>query len=453
MYVSNNERPEFELFIYEHIGRYLKSQSVKMHGFIHTFTLYKEQLQATIDLLKVNNIKSYKILETDEADFDKDIIKVKYLEQYPIDDERERKRFSEIRSRIMEWHLHWSSVNIYNGNLDDFNDIDTGERFSYFILDRKHLDDVRNIVRHVLKIEIDINHVDVKNDDYGINGLIWFKVPNINYYPKKSYTSTYEILCLLGESQINHCIYNDRDGKFTLDIRMKEKDNRHSEVKFRTDLGLVFRSTWEANFARLLNYLDINWGYEQDSFLVESDYLTTNYLPDFFLEGNTIVELKGFWDTDSLKKVSLFKEQYQDYRLITIDADMYYTLDKLYGEKIKKWENSTINRNKERVAVVGITRPERREYVSNIKIGDELLLIRDASNPYDQNAILVVNNEGNSIGFISKDWASIYTDKIDLGMKFKATVKEKKTKVIKIDLERVNYEENSLYTFLMPQDA
>lgn len=99
--------------------------------------------------------------------------------------------------------------------------------------------------------------------------------------------------------------------------------------------------------------------------------------------------------------------------------------------------------------MVGVTRPERRKFVSNVKIGDNLFLIRDEDNPYDRNAILVVDNDDNEIGFIAKDWASIYADKLDVGMKFNAVVEQKEAKVIKIVVERININDiNSLYEFL-----
>lgn len=159
--------------------------------------------------------------------------------------------------------------------------------------------------------------------------------------------------------------------------------------------------------------------------------------------------MKGFWDNESLKKVSLFKEQHKEHKLLTIDSDMYYTLDKMYKKVIPEWEKASVLIKRERLPVVGVTRPERRKFVSNVKIGDNLFLIRDEDNPYDRNAILVVDNDDNEIGFIAKDWASIYADKLDVGMKFNAVVEQKEAKVIKIVVERININDiNSLYEFL-----
>ncbi|WP_339217002.1 HIRAN domain-containing protein [Ornithinibacillus sp. FSL M8-0202] len=196
-------------------------------------------------------------------------------------------------------------------------------------------------------------------------------------------------------------------------------------------------------------HLGIKWEYERESYFVESDHFSHYYIPDFFLDNNTLIEVKGFWDNESLKKVSLFKEQHKEHKLLTIDSDMYYTLDKMYKKVIPEWEKASVLIKRERLPVVGVTRPERRKFVSNVKIGDNLFLIRDEDNPYDRNAILVVDNDDNEIGFIAKDWASIYADKLDVGMKFNAVVEQKEAKVIKIVVERININDiNSLYEFL-----
>ena len=52
----------------------------------------------------------------------------------------------------------------------------------------------------------------------------------------------------------------------------------------RADLGMYFRSTWEANYARILNYENTEWGYETTRFPLrnENDELVAVYTPDFF---------------------------------------------------------------------------------------------------------------------------------------------------------------------------
>ncbi|WP_010099553.1 HIRAN domain-containing protein [Ornithinibacillus scapharcae] len=438
------EGKEFKSFIYECIGKKLKPETVKMRGWIREFTLYKKDLPTFEQIMENSFIKSYKIIEG--VNTGSETIEVKYLEQYPINDKKEEERFRQVNEEMWDIEVNSWGQNLNYENMHEFDEIVIGKRFSYFILDKKYEEDARNIVKHVLDMDIEVNHVDIVSDKFEINGLIWFKINN--FYNEDVYPS-YKVLSVLSKSNINHCIYQDMDGSLSLDIRMKARDSRESHVKFRDDLKLVFNSSWEANIARLLNYLGIKWEYERESYFVESDHFSHYYIPDFFLDNNTLIEVKGFWDNESLKKVSLFKEQHKEHKLLTIDSDMYYTLDKMYKKVIPEWEKASVLIKRERLPVVGVTRPERRKFVSNVKIGDNLFLIRDEDNPYDRNAILVVDNDDNEIGFIAKDWASIYADKLDVGMKFNAVVEQKEAKVIKIVVERININDiNSLYEFL-----
>ena len=71
------------------------------------------------------------------------------------------------------------------------------------------------------------------------------------------------------------------------------KPSPHRKGGFREDLNCFFRSTWEANFARALNFLEIKWEYENQKHRV---YLGNySYLPDFYLpENNLFIEIKGY---------------------------------------------------------------------------------------------------------------------------------------------------------------
>ncbi|MBZ5753728.1 HIRAN domain-containing protein [Metabacillus rhizolycopersici] len=215
-------------------------------------------------------------------------------------------------------------------------------------------------------------------------------------------------------------------------------------MKFRKDLNIVFRSSWEANFARILNCLNIKWEYEKESFQLKDGY----YFPDFFLPNNVIVEIKGFWDSESRTKVNSFIEMHKDYKLYTIDADMLISLERLFKQHIEEWEDEKITVTKEVLPVVGITLSQRKTFVSVLQTGDKLYLKRDPENPYDRNAIQVLNKDGKQIGFIAKEWASIYASKLDIGMTFAVTIRSKEEKVIRVNVERENIHENKIYDFL-----
>jgi len=78
-------------------------------------------------------------------------------------------------------------------------------------------------------------------------------------------------------------------------------------TKFYPDLNIHFKSTWEANIARIFNYLNIKWDYEPAIF----DLNGIKYCPDFYLsEFNIFVEVKGYMYNHSQNKINKFKEKY-----------------------------------------------------------------------------------------------------------------------------------------------
>jgi len=52
------------------------------------------------------------------------------------------------------------------------------------------------------------------------------------------------------------------------DIKKAKRGNayQHTKTGYREDLGLVLRSNWEANFARILNAYKIKWEFEPTVF-------------------------------------------------------------------------------------------------------------------------------------------------------------------------------------------
>ncbi|MDR3597057.1 HIRAN domain-containing protein [Clostridium sp.] len=83
--------------------------------------------------------------------------------------------------------------------------------------------------------------------------------------------------------------------------------------------------------------------------------------------------------------------------------------------------------------VVGITIKERKQYVKKINIGENVRLLREPNNPYDKNAIKVLDCDDNMLGYISKEWAVLYVNKLNVGDTNMAKIIEKKLKVILIE--------------------
>ena len=87
---------------------------------------------------------------------------------------------------------------------------------------------------------------------------------------------------------------------------------------FRKDLNHFVRSSWEANFARILIHLSIPYEYEKHTFSLKAG---DSYTPDFFLPSKkTFYEIKGF---DYNDKHLRFVQEYSHLRLKLVDEKLY----------------------------------------------------------------------------------------------------------------------------------
>lgn len=57
---------------------------------------------------------------------------------------------------------------------------------------------------------------------------------------------------------------------------------RHTKTGYRKDLGMNFRSNWEANFSRILNAYEIKFEFEPKVFTFPIKRGTKGYVPDFY---------------------------------------------------------------------------------------------------------------------------------------------------------------------------
>ena len=102
----------------------------------------------------------------------------------------------------------------------------------------------------------------------------------------------------------------------------------------REDLNMYFRSCWEANFARIMNFQGKVWEYEPTTFQLEN---SLSYTPDFLVEGK-YYELKGRMSEKSQKQLDLMKEKHPEIILELIDWRAYNELEKDYKNLIPAWE-------------------------------------------------------------------------------------------------------------------
>lgn len=97
-----------------------------------------------------------------------------------------------------------------------------------------------------------------------------------------------------------------------------------------------YRSSWEANVARVWVARGIRPSYETRTFILSTARRrkVSGYRPDWRLPiGPTTVgdatysraylEVKGRMDNDSRRKIDAFRREYPDYLLIVVDRDMY----------------------------------------------------------------------------------------------------------------------------------
>lgn len=121
----------------------------------------------------------------------------------------------------------------------------------------------------------------------------------------------------------------------------------------RPDLNMYFRSTWEANYARILNYENADWSYESQRFSLLDNLgdIVAVYTPDFFTD--KWIEIKGHakaaddWDCECSRcdrdklKMLLFSEQYSNEEIEIIGKKEYRSLCVKYASVISNWEKTS----------------------------------------------------------------------------------------------------------------
>ena len=131
--------------------------------------------------------------------------------------------------------------------------------------------------------------------------------------------------------------------------QMTPAESVYSKTKggMREDLGLYFRSSWEANIARYFNLLVkhgkiLKWEYEAERF----DFLQIkrgcrSYCPDFRITrtdgGTYYVEVKGWMDAKSKTRLDRMKRYYPQVEIELIDEKRYKEIRK-WAKIIPGWE-------------------------------------------------------------------------------------------------------------------
>ena len=99
--------------------------------------------------------------------------------------------------------------------------------------------------------------------------------------------------------------------------------------------GIIMRSTWEKDFANLLDSNNIKWEYESDSFYIK----TTRYTPDFKIVGtNILIDVKPkrrfVLQPEKISRYNMIKDHLKEIgmKLLIVDKSEFNTIvDSLIG--------------------------------------------------------------------------------------------------------------------------
>lgn len=145
-------------------------------------------------------------------------------------------------------------------------------------------------------------------------------------------------------------------GKHPTVTSVKPRTSQHASESYalakrgyRDDLpGIFFRSRWEANFARYLEFLRLRgeietWEHEPETFWFEKIRRgVRSYTPDFRVteKGLTyFIEVKGYMDAKSATKLKRMRIYHPGVRVDVVDRRTYRDLESKLGRVIPNWES------------------------------------------------------------------------------------------------------------------
>ena len=140
-------------------------------------------------------------------------------------------------------------------------------------------------------------------------------------------------------------LLSDRTVKLIKSGKLRSGYSR-GKMGTRKDLGIYVRSSWEANFARYLNWMKErgeikDWKYEADTFDFPIKRGVRSYMPDFKVWENDdkiiYYEIKGWMTQRGATAIKRFRKYYPDKKLILIEKKEYNDLSK-WKRLFPNWE-------------------------------------------------------------------------------------------------------------------
>lgn len=110
---------------------------------------------------------------------------------------------------------------------------------------------------------------------------------------------------------------------------------------------IFFRSKWEANFSRYLQWQKEQrqikeWKHEPKTFWFDAIKRgVRSYKPDFYVEAineSYWIEVKGYYDAKSLTKIKRFAKYFPEEKLKLFDANWFKNNNSKLRLLIKNWE-------------------------------------------------------------------------------------------------------------------
>lgn len=122
------------------------------------------------------------------------------------------------------------------------------------------------------------------------------------------------------------------------------------------DKHYFFRSLWEVNYARYLQWLKdngqiVDWEFEVDTFWFDGIKRgVCSYLPDFkvFENDGKIVyhEVKGYFDSRSKTKIKRMAKYHPDIKIVLIDKSAYLAIARKAQGFVPDWNNVPVKEAK-----------------------------------------------------------------------------------------------------------
>lgn len=164
------------------------------------------------------------------------------------------------------------------------------------------------------------------------------KQTNLKKYGTEHWSQTIEGKRKISKIHSGKICSPEQIKKMSIASRKKLKNQNvfsFSKKGIRDDLNCFFRSTWEANYARYLNFIGEKWAYESKTYELGEGI---SYTPDFILENGTHIEIKGWLTEKGLKKLNLFQNQYPFINFIFVGKKEYIEIKAQYQFIIANWE-------------------------------------------------------------------------------------------------------------------